>query len=77
MSGMQKGIRRSHYSEEQDFIIRRLFHADISDEEIAHELRITGKLCKAEAIRKRRRKLGLRKQPSYRRWTWTANQPSI
>jgi hypothetical protein len=63
MSGMQ-------YTPAEEHLIRRRFNAGASDADIAHALSALGRSCGAEAVRKKRRDLGLKKVPSYRRWTW-------
>jgi hypothetical protein len=59
-----------HYDAADDFLIRRLFNANASDADIAAALRKRGRPVQSEAVRKRRRILGLKKVPTFRRWTW-------
>lgn len=59
------------YTESERFLIRRLFNCGASDTTIADALRVaSGRHCGAEAVRKQRRVQGLKKVPTYERWTW-------
>lgn len=62
----------SPYTDEQDYTIRRLFRAGADDASIAVALGRSGRRCGPEAVRKRRRHLGLKKSPTYVRWQWSA-----
>ena len=59
------------YTDQERFIIRRMFNEGRSDAAISFVLATaTGRKCGAEAIRKQRRIQGLKKVPAYARWTW-------
>lgn len=65
---------KPRYSDAELFEIRRSFNAGLSDAEIANRLEQRfGRRSGWEAIRKARRKIGLRKIPTCRRWVWTAS----
>lgn len=61
-----------HYTPAEDHMIRRMFNANASDREIAERLCRMGRQTGWEAVRKRRRVLGLKKVPTYQRWVWGA-----
>lgn len=59
------------YTEAEHHMIRRMFNRGAADGTIADALRLsTGRDCGAEAIRKQRQALGLKKVPTYERWSW-------
>lgn len=61
-----------NYTPAEHFLVRRMFNNGASDVEIAAALRQQPyeRRCGAEAVRKIRRQLGLKKVPTFQRWTW-------
>jgi hypothetical protein len=63
--------KKPRYTEEHLYIITRLFNKNKTDREIASVMREKyNRQCQWEAIRKIRRKIGLKKVPTFNRWEW-------
>lgn len=77
MSDRAKKVR-PHYTPEEHHMIKCMFRKGCNDAEIAIELcRKKGRTVQAEAVRKIRRKLGLKKVPTYTQYFWSENRYDV